>query len=408
MMNNILNSNNHRTYALHLTVRPNPKTGGEEKNISTLVTDRFVSLTLTDSRGFEADQLDLQLDDSDGLLALPRRGAILALGLGWSNQALTFKGEYTVDEVEHSGTPDRVTIRARSADLRGSLMNRYERSFHKKKIGEIVQQIALENKLTAKVGKQFEQQVINHIDQTNESSISFLQRLAKEYDAIATVKNGALLFIASGKGKTASGTDIPAVHITRSEGDSHSFKIAEGENFKAVKAYWHDINTGKRGEIVWDENSSVKKKIEPTLKKKTKVKRDKNGKKLKGADGKSIKETVFVKGKGRKVNAIVQNKPVESDADNIKTLRHTYQTQQSALNAVQREFGRLQRGVASFSINLAEGNAELMPEMPVTVTGFKSEIDSSNWIITKVTHQANKGSGFTTALEMELFTPEED
>ncbi|WP_423841778.1 phage late control D family protein [Actinobacillus equuli] len=408
MMNNILNSNNHCTPALHLTVRQNPKKDGEEKDISTLITNRFISLTLTDSSGFEADQLDLLLDDSDGLLALPSRGAILALGLGWKNQALTFKGEYTVDEVEHSGTPDKITIRARSADLRGSLMNRYERSFHQKTIGEIVQQIALENKLTAKVGKQFEQQIINHIDQTNESSISFLQRLAKEYDAIATVKNGTLLFIASGKGKTASGADIPPVHITRSEGDSHRFNIAEGENFKAVKAYWHDTNTGKRGEVVWDENSSVIKKTEPTLKKKAKVKRDKDGKKLKGADGKSIKETVFVKGKGRKVNAIVQSKPVESDADNIKTLRHTYQTQQAALNAVQREFGRIQRGVARFSINLAVGNAELMPEMPVTVSGFKAEIDSSHWIITKVTHQVNKGSGFTTALEMELFIPEED
>ncbi|VEB25889.1 Phage protein D [Actinobacillus lignieresii] len=249
MMNNILNSNNHRTPALHLTVRQNPKKDGEEKDISALITNRFISLTLTDSSGFEADQLDLLLDDSDGLLALPSRGAILALGLGWKNQALTFKGEYTVDEVEHSGTPDKITIRARSADLRGSLMNRYERSFHQKTIGEIVQQIALENKLTAKVGKQFEQQIINHVDQTNESSISFLQRLAKEYDAIATVKNGTLLFIASGKGKTASGADIPPVHITRSEGDSHRFNIAEGENFKAVKAYWHDTNTGKRGKL---------------------------------------------------------------------------------------------------------------------------------------------------------------
>ena len=80
-----------------------------------------MSLTLTDNRGFEADQLDIQLDDSDGKLALPARGALLSLGMGWKGAPMIFKGEYTVDEVEHSGAPDSITIRARSADLRGSL-----------------------------------------------------------------------------------------------------------------------------------------------------------------------------------------------------------------------------------------------------------------------------------------------
>ncbi|MGX2975846.1 phage late control D family protein, partial [Ursidibacter arcticus] len=145
---------------------------------------------------------------------------------------------------------------------------------------------------------------------------------------------------------------------------------------KAVKAYWHDTDTGKRGEVIIDENSDVKK-----VNKKTK----------KGKVSKS-KKTV-----------VVQNEPVESDADNIKTLRHTYKTEQSALRACQREFGRLQRGVASFSLNLAVGNAELMPELPIEVKGFKPQIDSTEWIITQVTHSIGDG-GFTTAIECELGT----
>ena len=47
-------------------------------------------------------------------------GALLSPGMGWKGTD-DFKGEYTVDEVEHSGAPDSITIRARSADLRGSL-----------------------------------------------------------------------------------------------------------------------------------------------------------------------------------------------------------------------------------------------------------------------------------------------
>lgn len=120
---NRLTQHNHRTPAISVTVRPKEsKQGSQTKDISSLVTHRFMQLTLTDSRGFEADQLDLTLDDADGLLELPSRGAILSIGLGWQGEALTYKGEYTVDELTHEGPPDKVTIRARSADLRGSLM----------------------------------------------------------------------------------------------------------------------------------------------------------------------------------------------------------------------------------------------------------------------------------------------
>lgn len=368
------NQPNHRTPKIHLTVRPNPKEA-ESKDISTLISDRLQSLTLSDQRGFEADQLDIALDDSDGALALPSRGAVLSLAFGWSDQPLIFKGEYTVDEVEHSGSPDILTIRARSADLRGSLMEQKERSFDRTTIGKIVKQIADENKLTPKVAQAFENEAIDHIDQANESAISFLTRLAEKYDAIATVKNGALLFMPTGTGKTASGQNLPKIRITRQDGDSHRFNIAEGNNYKAVKAYWHDTDTGKRGEVTIDENSQVKK-----VNKKTK------------------------KGKESKAKKIVveQHEPITSDSDSIKTLRHTYVTEQSALRACQREFSRLQRGVASFSLTLAYGNAELMPELPVEVSGFKAEIDSTEWIITQVTHSISADGGFTSAIECEL------
>lgn len=49
----------------------------EGKDITTVLDNRLMSLTLTDNRGFEADQLDLELDDADGKIVLPRRGAVL-------------------------------------------------------------------------------------------------------------------------------------------------------------------------------------------------------------------------------------------------------------------------------------------------------------------------------------------
>ncbi|MEB0038843.1 phage late control D family protein, partial [Pseudomonas sp. RTS2] len=79
---------------------------------------RLVSLELTDNRGIEADQLSITLSDHDGLLVMPSKGALAELWLGWSDTGLVSKGTYIIDEIEHSGAPDILSIRARSADLR--------------------------------------------------------------------------------------------------------------------------------------------------------------------------------------------------------------------------------------------------------------------------------------------------
>lgn len=61
----------------------------------------------------------------------------------------------------------------------------------------------------------------------------------------------------------------------------------------------------------------------------------------------------------------------------------------------------MQRGVASLAINLARGRADIYPEMPVKVQGFKPEIDGAEWILTRVSHSLSD-SGFTSALEFEV------
>jgi phage protein D len=50
---------------------------------------------------------------------------------------------------------------------------------------------------------------------------------------------------------------------------------------------------------------------------------------------------------------------------------------------------------------LALGRAELFPELPVTVAGFKLEIDATPWLVKKVTHTIGDG-GFTSSLELEV------
>lgn len=113
-----------------------------------------------------------------------------------------------MDEIEHTGAPDRLTIRARSADFRETLNTRREKSWHKTTVGEVVKEIAARHKLKMALGKDLSDKPVEHIDQTNESDGSFLMRLARQYGAIASVKNGNLLFIRQGQGKSASGKPL--------------------------------------------------------------------------------------------------------------------------------------------------------------------------------------------------------
>ncbi|MBS6009544.1 MAG: hypothetical protein KH943_07205 [Haemophilus parahaemolyticus] len=72
----------------------------------------------------------------------------------------------------------------------------------------------------------------------------------------------------------------------------------------------------------------------------------------------------------------------------------------------ERTFKKLKRDTARFILNLAVGNAELIPEMPVEVVGFKTEIDSFRWLITQVTHNLTKDRGFTSSIKCELMVEE--
>lgn len=331
---------------------------------------RLESLTLTDNRGFEADQLDITLDDSDGLLDLPPRGAKLYLSLGWEGEGLVDKGTYTVDEVEHSGSPDKLIIRARSVDLRAGLTTKRERSFHGKKLAQIVEAIAGQNKLTAVIAKQFADQVVDHIDQTSESDANLLTRLAEQFDAIATVKQDRLMFIKAGQALSASGKPLGAVTIVRSSGDSHRFTVADGQNYTAVLAYWQDTGSAKKGEVLVDAKTQIKRVQSGSSKKRTKL-------------------------------GIERQDPIKPSAENTKVLRHIYASEATAIRGAKAAFDKLQRGVASFSITLAYGRAELFPELPTVVSGFKPIIDSTGWIINQVSHSLSDG-GFTTQLDLEM------
>ncbi|MBY5969904.1 phage late control D family protein [Halomonas denitrificans] len=302
---------------------------------------RLQRLSLTDRRGLEADQLDITLNDHDGRLALPPRGAELHLAMGWKGEPLIDRGTYIVDEVEHSGAPDLMTIRARSADMRQGLPGKRTQSWDNLVLRDIITTIAKRHDLEPRVSDGIGRIRVGHIDQTDESDLHFLTRLAERYDAIATVKAGNLLFIHAGQATTTSGIEIPPIDLYRQVGDRHRYVVTDRDAFTGVQAYWNDTAHAERKEVI------------------------------------------------------------AGDTDNLKRLRPTYASEDDALAAAQSEMQRLERGGAEFTLDLAEGRPDLYPETPVRLIGWKREIEETAWLITEVRHDISDNA-YTVALELEI------
>lgn len=333
----------------------------------TVLDDRLISLEMVDNRGFEADELTIVVDDSDGQLQLPPRGAEISASIGWRGEALVFKGVFIVDEVAHAGPPDRMTITARSADFRDEFNVKREVSWHDVTVERVVSAIARRYNLKPVISVQLMELEIDHADQTQESDMSFLTRMAEMLGAIATVKNGSLLFILPGGGVSASGKALPSFAITRSSSDRHAFRIADRDAYTGVRAYWLDLEFGKKKKVT----------VKTRRAKKDKQPRSSNreGDYLEGEDG------------------------------NVYVLRKTYNSETAAKRAAAAKWQQLKRGAAEFTLTLAYGRADLYPEMHGTVSGFKTDINNQDWIIAKASHTIDSG-GFTTRLELEAKIPE--
>ena len=307
-------------------------------NITPQIKDRLLSLTVSDEAGFKSDQVEITLDDRDNAIELPLPGAPLAVFMGYKETFLVPMGIYTADEVVANGPPDTVTIRGKAANLGGSIKEQKTRNWDEKTLQEIVNTIAGEHKLEPKVTEAYADFFYEHLDQTDESDLNFLMRIAKEHDALATVKGQCLIVIGKGEGKTASGLPMLPLPITKSGKLSWSMTLATRGDFKSVEANWHNEETGQKEKVTEGEGSPIKK------------------------------------------------------------LRHTYATKEEAQRATKAKLDEIKRGNDTLSMTMP-GNPLIAAEGQILALGFRIGV-AGLWSITSAKHQIT-GSGFTTSIETE-------
>ncbi len=322
------------------TRRPDYRVALDGTDLTSTLRPRLDALSISSKRHGKADQLDLVLTDPDGALALPRTGVTLAVSLGWADaEGLRDMGTYTVDEIEHAGSPDKLTIRARATPVSSALRERKTRSWHATTVGALLRQMAAEHGLQPRISSTLAAIEVEHIDQ-DESDMNILSRLGHLFDASATVKAGCLIFAPLGKSLSASGIQLPTVSLTRRDGDRHRYHNADREHYTGVTASWHD-------------------------------------------HGKADERTVTA-----------------GSGDSTLRLRKVYPNQAQATSAAKAAWARTQRGKSTFTLTLATGRADIFPEQRLQLHGWPPAIDNTQWIITAVRHHLDS-SGYRTTLTCE-------
>ncbi|MBF0444377.1 MAG: hypothetical protein HQL68_02215 [Magnetococcales bacterium] len=310
----------------------------DNQDITSKIADRLLSLTIVDEAGIRSDTAQITLDDRDNAIELPRTGAELVVSISYKETKLVKTGLYIVDEVSISSPPHSMSIRAKAANMPKAIKAPKTRPWDNVTIGDLVKTIAEEHGLTAKVGEDLASVAIVHMDQTQESDLNLLTRMAKQYDAISKPVGGMLLFVKRAMGKSVSGKTLPETTIKPADITSWDVTLTERGKYGAVQAEWHNNATAIR-------------------------------EKVQAGDG----EPVF-------------------------PLRRSYPDKAQAQAAVDAKLAIFNRGTGGLEITMP-GNPALMAEGIINLEGFRSGVDG-RWLLNSVTHTIG-AQGFITSISGE-------
>lgn len=232
--------------------------------ITQLIRDRLLSLTITDDAGEDSDTLDIVLDDRDGVIELPRKGVELDVWLGYGD-GLSM-GMFVVDELELSFPPATLRITARAANFSNSdtaknrrvtLREQKTRDWHETTLGKVLETIAGEHGFEPRITSELAAVPLAHIDQIDESDLNLLTRLARENDAIAKPAAGRLLFLPRTQVRNADGRQPDPVTLTPGDLTSWRIVMPDRSRYGSVIAHYHDVESASLTEVKAGEGEPV-------------------------------------------------------------------------------------------------------------------------------------------------------
>jgi len=221
-----------------------------------LLNERLLSWTHIDAAGIESDQLTLVIS-LDGLEGLPSLGGKIGLRVGYLESGLVDKGEFVITRRTPTLFPLRLTLVATAAPFSAADQTGFKQrrsvSHGPTTLGALFRQLTSRHGFSPRVAPDLSLIKIAHIDQSNETDMGFLTRLAYLHDAVAKPVNELYVLARRGQAKSLSGKVLPTIKLSVTSNNrpgDHAFISAVLDEtarakYQGCKTRWWDAAAGK-------------------------------------------------------------------------------------------------------------------------------------------------------------------
>jgi phage protein D len=166
----------------------------QQNNITRNVSQHLISLSYTDYLTGQADNLEVELEDTEGKWRdawYPGHGDSLTLSIGWEGEPLRAVGRFEIDEVELNCPPSTITIHGLATGIKAALRTTEHHAYEDTTLDAVAKQIAVRQGLEL-IGS-IEPIKLDRLTQ-QESDLTFLRNLAAEYDYAFKVTGNRMVF----------------------------------------------------------------------------------------------------------------------------------------------------------------------------------------------------------------------
>jgi len=227
-------------------------------DISDDLSPHLVSCTYTDKLDDEADEIEVKVQDKDGLWRgpwCPEHGDKVSLSIGYKPAILVPCGEFEIDEPNATlgRDGDEFTFRGVAAPISQALRTKKTKGFEQQSLKQLVQKVAAEHGFTV-VGT-VPDIMFNRITQRRERDLEFLSRLASSYGAYFSVKGKQLVF--AKREEVHSRDEVMTIRAESGDYISADLKFTAHKTYSKAKATYFEGNTKKKIEVEV-EDSKVK------------------------------------------------------------------------------------------------------------------------------------------------------
>lgn len=212
----------------------------EGRDVSALVRDRLISMSIKDCADSSSDAFNLTLDNRDDLISFPKIDGALRVWMGFGND-LTPMGTYFIDEVTEGLVSGDLEIQAKAVRMSSTIKAQQTKTWKGAyTLEKIAQEVASQNGLNCRVHPKCRGHAVGHINQRAESDIALLTRLARKAGAVMKVYEQTVVIVPKGAGEMASGEPIPTVLINDYTLSDGRVTLQERGSYSYVQAAYFD------------------------------------------------------------------------------------------------------------------------------------------------------------------------